>query len=52
MNIIRSYRREMARTRMKNEGFRQINKHGRNRNNKSYFANHWREELNSRSKEA
>lgn len=45
-NILRSYRRGLARHRMENKGFHQINKHGRNRGNKSYFANNWREQLN------
>ena len=51
MSILRSYKRNLARNRMKLEGFRQINKHGqtksrsKTRGSNSYFANHWREKL-------
>lgn len=37
----------MARDKMKTKGFRQINKHGKNKKANSYFANHWREFLPS-----
>lgn len=58
MSILRSYKRALARRRMDLEGFRQVNKHGKNmahvkhgrgktRNSNSYFANHWREYVKS-----
>ena len=56
MNIVRSYKRALCHRRMELDGFRQVDKHGKNmahvrhgrgktRNSNSYFANHWREYL-------
>lgn len=44
MSIIRSYKRNIARNRMKAAGYRKINK---GQKAGSYFSNHWREELRS-----
>jgi hypothetical protein len=51
-NIIRVYKRSIARHKMDLEGFRQVNKHGKGAKGNSYFANHWREQLNCYKKEA
>lgn len=63
MSILRSYKRALARRRMDIDGFKQVNKHGKNmahvrhgrgktRNSNSYFANHWREYLKGNKKPA
>lgn len=53
MNIVRAYKRSMARTCMEREGYRKINKHHRGGKTKgSYFSNHWREQLPSAKKTA
>jgi len=43
MSLIRSYKRNISRNRMKFNGFRKINK---GQKAGSYFSNHWKDELN------
>lgn len=49
MSILRSYRREVSRNRMKRDGYAKINK---GKKTGSYFSHHWRDFLNMYKKDA